>query len=165
MDEAARKKALRMIPYGLYLLGCRRADVRGPEDLHAYVVSWVTQTSFKPPMVVVGVGKESHANGLVKESRVFSLNVLGADQKDLAKRFFKEIERTDGHLGGTPIVRGPLTGCPLFTELPASIECEVAHVYDGENDHSVVVGKVVGVEHRRDAKPLTTSETGWAYAG
>lgn len=165
VDELARKKALRMVPYGLYLLGCRRAEVRNPNDLHAYVVSWVTQTSFKPPMMVVGVGRSSHAHELISESRVFSLNFLGADQKDLAKRFFKEIERTDGHIAGAPYAVGPHSGCPLFLELPASIECEVVHMYDGENDHSVVVGKVVSVEVRHDAKPLTTSETGWSYAG
>lgn len=165
VDELARKKALRMVPYGLYLLGCRRAVVKDASDLHAYVVSWVTQTSFKPPMIVVGVGRSSLAHQLISESRVFSLNFLGADQKDLAKRFFKEIERTDGHLSGAPFASGPQSGCPLFLELPASIECEVVHMYDGENDHSVVVAKVVGAEVRHDAKPLTTMDTGWSYAG
>lgn len=154
-----------MVPYGLYLLGARPASPKGPEDLFASVVSWVTQTSFKPPMIVVGVGRSSHARELIGDSRVFSLNFLASDQKELAKRFFKDLERTDGHIGGAPYHLGPRTGCPVFLELPASIECEVVHVYDGENDHSVVVGKVVGVEVRHEAKPLTTMDTGWSYAG
>src|SRR5687768_5052178 len=91
MDEAARKKALRMVPYGLYLMGVRRRDVHDlSKDLNAFVASWVTQVSFKPPMLVVGVKRDAHSNEMVREARVFTLNVLGHDQKDLAQRFFKD---------------------------------------------------------------------------
>src|ERR1041385_6827557 len=109
MDEKTRQRTLRMIPYALYLLGARKREVQSPDDLHAYVVSWVAQCSFKPPMLTVAMGRDSHGLALVKESGVFSLNVLAADQKELAKRFFKEIERTDGHLAGSPFVRGEAT--------------------------------------------------------
>lgn len=166
MDEAQRKKALRMVPYGLYLMGVRRAEVRDvAKDVNAFVASWVTQVSFKPPMLVVGVKRDAHSNEMVKESRVFTLNILGSDQKDLAQRFFKDQPVTADRFGDTPYVRGAHTGCPVFPDTPAHVECEVVEVYDGENDHSVVVAKVVDVEHRRDAKPLTHAETGWHYAG
>lgn len=160
MDETARKKTLRMVPYALYLLGAKRGS-----EPFAYVVSWVTQTSFKPPMVVVCMGCESHGYSLVKESRVFTLNVLGAEQKDLAKLFFKEAKAHDGAINGVKVEPGAKTGCPVFPDLPAHLECEVAHVVEGENDHAVVVARVVDAQHRRDAKPLTTADTGWTYAG
>src|ERR1051325_1946006 len=137
MDEAARKKAVRMIPYALYLLGCRRAKVASADDLHAYVVSWVAQCSFKPPMITVAMGRDSHGLALVKESRVFALNVLGHEQKDLAKKFFKDLERADGHFSGHPYTRGATTGCPVFPELPGALECEVVDVVEKENDHAV----------------------------
>jgi flavin reductase (DIM6/NTAB) family NADH-FMN oxidoreductase RutF len=165
MDESARRKTLRMIPYALYLLGARRKDVRSPDDLHAYVVSWVAQCSFKPPMVTVAMSRESHGLELVRESRVFSLNVLAEDQKELAKRFFKEIERTDGHLAGSPFARGEATGCPVFPDLPAHVECEVVDIVERENDHAVVLARVVAAGHRRDAAPLTHAGAGWAYGG
>lgn len=165
MDEAARKKTLRMVPYALYLLGARRAEPKGPEDLHAYVVSWVTQCSFKPPMLVVAMQKGSHGLALVKESRVFTLNVLGADQKALAQKFFKDLERTDGHFSGHPYALGKHTGCPMFAELPATIECAVDTMVEHENDHALVLARVLDAVHRHDAKPLTHAETGWNYAG
>jgi flavin reductase (DIM6/NTAB) family NADH-FMN oxidoreductase RutF len=165
MDPQARKRTLRMVPYALYLLGARRKDVRSHDDLHAYVVSWVAQCSFEPPMVTVAMGRESHGLALVKESRVFTLNVLGADQKELAKKFFKEIERADGRFSGHAYTLGARTGCPEFPELPASIECEVDDIIERGNDHAVVLAKVVGATHRHDAKPLTHAETGWVYAG
>jgi flavin reductase (DIM6/NTAB) family NADH-FMN oxidoreductase RutF len=101
----------------------------------------------------------------VRESRVFSLNVLAADQKALAQEFFREIERTDGRFASHPFERGARTGCPLFPELPAALECEVAEIVEGGGDHAVVVAHVVDAVHRREAKPLTHAETGWTYAG
>lgn len=160
MDETQRKKALRMVPYGLYLMGVRQGDT-----LNAFVASWVTQVSFKPPMLVVGVKRDAHSNAMVHDARVFTLSILGAEQKDLAARFFKDQPVTPTHFGETPYVRGEHTGCPVFPETPAHVECVVEHIYDGENDHSVVVGRVVDAVHRREAKPLTHAETGWHYAG
>lgn len=166
MDEAQRKKALRMVPYALYLMGVRKKEVKDPAtDLNAFVASWVTQVSFKPPMIVVGVKRDAHSNAMVKEAGVFTLNILGAEQKDLAQRFFKELVVSPTQMSGTPYYVGSRTGCPIFPETPAHVECEVKHVYDGENDHSVVIAEVVDVQHRRDAKPLTHAETGWHYAG
>ena len=166
MDEAAKKKTLRMVPYGLYLMGVRRKEVRDvATDLNAFIASWVTQVSFKPPMLVVGVKRDTHSNEMLKESRVFTLNVLGSDQKDLAQRFFKDLAVSDKEMSGVPYERGAATGCPVFPDTPAHVECEVVEVYDGENDHSVVVAKVVDVQHRREARPLTHAETGWHYAG
>ncbi|HUR70250.1 MAG TPA: flavin reductase family protein [Candidatus Thermoplasmatota archaeon] len=166
MDETQRKKALRIVPYGLYLMSVRRAEVRDvAKDLNAFVASWVTQVSFKPPMLVVGVKRDAHSNEMVKESKVFTLNILGAEQKELAQRFFKDVEVSATQMAGVPYYTGKHTGCAVFPDTPAHLECVVRHVYDGENDHSVVVGEVVDAAHRRDAKPLTHAETGWHYAG
>src|SRR5207244_10217055 len=51
MNEDAKKTALRMIPYGIYVL---TAD-DGSGNVAAATVNWVTQTAFSPPLVVVGV--------------------------------------------------------------------------------------------------------------
>jgi flavin reductase (DIM6/NTAB) family NADH-FMN oxidoreductase RutF len=166
VDETARKQTLRMVPYALYLMGVRRKEVRDPAtDLNAFVASWVTQVSFKPPMLVVGVKRDAHSNEMVKEAGVFTLNVLGAEQKELAQKFFKELEVTRETMSGVPYAVAPHTGCPVFPDTPAHLECVVKHVFDGENDHSVVVAEVVDAQARRASKPLTHAETGWHYAG
>lgn len=166
MDETQRKATLRMVPYALYLMGVRRKDVQDvAKDVNAFVASWVTQVSFKPPMIVVGVKRDAHSNEMLKESGVFTLNVLGADQKELAQKFFKDLEVTGASMSGVPYYLAKETGCPVFPDTPAHLECVVKHWFDGDNDHSVVVAEVVEVEHRRAAKPLTHAETGWHYAG
>jgi len=86
MDANAKKTALRMIPYGLYVLTA--ADKSGSR-VAAATVNWVTQVAFEPPLVVVGVKTDSHAHPLIKETKAFALNVLGKGQQALAFTFFK----------------------------------------------------------------------------
>src|ERR1700739_4843577 len=65
MDPNAKKTALRMIPYGMYVLTAAHADGR----VAAATVNWVTQASFEPPLVVVGVKADSGAHALTKATR------------------------------------------------------------------------------------------------
>jgi flavin reductase (DIM6/NTAB) family NADH-FMN oxidoreductase RutF len=51
MDPNAKKTALRMIPYGLYVLTAKGKD----GAIGAATVNWVTQASFTPPLVAIGV--------------------------------------------------------------------------------------------------------------
>src|ERR1700690_1770322 len=87
MDENAKKKALLMIPYGLFVLGARHGDKQT-----VATVNWLTQASFKPPLVVVGIKGDSTAHALVKESGIFTLSMLGAGQKSIGTAFFKHVE-------------------------------------------------------------------------
>ena len=86
MNANAKKTALRMIPYGLYVLTA--ADKSGSR-VAAATVNWVTQVAFEPPLVVVGVKTDSHAHPLIKETKAFALNVLGKGQQALAFTFFE----------------------------------------------------------------------------
>ena len=76
MDADAKKTALRMIPYGIYVL-----TVQGSDGVAAATVNWVTQTSFDPPLVVVGVKTDSGAYQLLKDAGHFALNMLGKGQQ------------------------------------------------------------------------------------
>src|SRR5437879_1548312 len=88
MDPNTKKTTLRMIPYGLYVLTAAHADGR----VAAGTVNWVTQASFEPPLVAVGVKTDSHAHALIKDAKAFALNVLGKGQQALAFTFFKPAE-------------------------------------------------------------------------
>ena len=64
MDSDLKKTALRMIPYGLYVMTTETEDGR----VSAATVNWVTQASFQPPLVVVGVKVDSAGHNLIQES-------------------------------------------------------------------------------------------------
>lgn len=126
MDADAKKTALRMIPYGLYVLTAENKDGK----VAASTVNWVTQTAFQPPLVVVGVKADSGAHSIIKESKSFALNILGKDQKGQAFTFFKPLERDGNTIGGEPFRKGTL-GAPILEKAPAFVECG-ARRYSGK---------------------------------
>src|SRR6187200_2175220 len=85
MNEDAKKTALRMIPYGLYVLTAEGKN----GAVAAATVNWVTQTAFTPPLVVMGVKTDSGAHAIIKETGEFALNILGKGQQAMAFNFFK----------------------------------------------------------------------------
>jgi flavin reductase (DIM6/NTAB) family NADH-FMN oxidoreductase RutF len=137
MNADAKKTALRMIPYGIYVL---TAD-DGKGGIAAATVNWVTQSAFAPPLIVVGVKTDSGAYKIVRETRNFVLNMLGKDQKGLAFTFFKPAEAKDGKISGQPYHKG-VTGAPILSDAPAAVECRVKHIIE-EGDHHVVLAEVV----------------------
>src|SRR5262245_46259194 len=136
MDQDMKKTALRMIPYGLYVL-----TAEGKSGVAAATVNWVTQASFVPPLVAVGVKTDSHAHPVIKETGVFALNVLGKGQQALAFTFFKPAVREGSTISGQPF-RAGTTGSPILTNAPAFVECRVVGSVEA-GDHSVFVGEVV----------------------
>jgi flavin reductase (DIM6/NTAB) family NADH-FMN oxidoreductase RutF len=137
VNADAKKTALRMIPYGLYVL---TAD-DGKGDITAATVNWVTQTAFAPPLVVVGVKADSGGHASIKAAKHFALNMLGKDQKGVAFTFFKPTEVSEGKLSGQPYHKGA-TGAPILDDAPAAIECRLVTVVE-EGDHHIFVGEVV----------------------
>ena len=160
MDAQAKKTALRMIPYGLYVLTSESEDGR----VAASTVNWVTQASFEPPLVAVGVKADSGAHEVIKESGTFALNVLGKDQQDLAFAFFKALERDGDSIGGQPFTLGK-AGAPIFTASAAFLECSLVDTLE-RGDHSIFLGEVVEagvsgeISGRPDAVTLALGDLG-----
>lgn len=137
MNADAKKTALRMIPYGLYVL---TAD-DGKGTITAATVNWVTQTAFAPPLVVVAVKTDAHGYAAIKASGHFALNILGKEHKGVAFTFFKPTEVTPGKLSGQAYHTG-VTGAPLLDDAPAALECKLTTVVE-QGDHHIFVGEVV----------------------
>jgi flavin reductase (DIM6/NTAB) family NADH-FMN oxidoreductase RutF len=136
MDGDAKKVALRMIPYGIYVL---TAD-DGKGNVDAARVNWVTQASFTPPLVVVGVKAASGAHTIVKGTGKFALNMLGKDQKGLAFTFFKPAKVEGGKLSGQDFHPGA-NGAPILKEAIAAVECSINQIVE-LGDHDIVIGEV-----------------------
>ena len=84
MDLQAKKIALRKIPHGVYIVGVKQGS-----QLNAFTATWLTQVSFTPPLVALGIKKDSSSFEMIKHDRVFSVNLLGKDQKPIAEHFVK----------------------------------------------------------------------------
>lgn len=160
MDKGAKRTALRMIPYGMYVLTAAKED----GDVGSAAVSWVTQASFDPPLVVVCVKADSHIHEVIDEVRTFALNMLGKRQEGIAVQFFKTNPREGMSLGGQPFRFGQ-GGSPILERAPAYVECRVKGEIK-EGDHTVFVAEVIdaGVQEEPAGRPdeaiLTTADLG-----
>ena len=158
MDEQAKKTALRMIPYRLYVLGTKDG-----QQLGASTINWVTQTSFKPPLIVMGVKTDSGAFQHLKDNAAFALSVLGTGQKDMAFAFFKPTEQEGNNVNGYAF-ETKASGAPLLVDAPAWVEGKVTDIVD-RGDHAVVVAEVTDAGVRREEHVLTLEECGVSYGG
>ena len=160
MDDAAKKTTLRMIPYGLYVLTARDGD-GAP---HAATINWVTQTSFVPPLVTMGIKPDSGIYSALKSTGAAVLNVLGKGQQGPAFGFFKPVVIEGNKLSGEAAHDGE-NGAPVLESAPASLELKVVQIVE-QGDHHVVIAEVTAanlakpIEGRPDEAVLEMKELG-----
>ena len=159
MDLQAKKTALRKIPHGVYVVGVKQGA-----QLNAFTATWLTQVSFTPALVALGIKKDSHSFEMLKRDRVFVVNILGKDQKALAEHFVKPANVVGEKLS-TVRHRSGKTGAPVLEEAIAYVECQVREIANEHGDHAVVIGEVIEAGVHRDEPALTLMDTGWHYGG
>ena len=79
MDPQARKIALKMISYGVYILTSKIDS-----EISAATITWVSQASFEPPMLSVCIKRNSASYLVVRKRGEFILHMLSEKQKNLA---------------------------------------------------------------------------------
>ena len=120
MDTTAKKHTLRLLTYGLYVLTAANGN-----EVAAGTISWLSQASFKPPLVMVGVKVDSRVHTLIEQSGTFAVNILSADQREEAAAFFRPSHVEGNQINGLAFEPGPGTGAPLLIDLPAWFEARV----------------------------------------
>src|SRR5262249_20127945 len=160
MDEDIKRRVLRKLPYGMYIM-----TAAARERVAASTLTWLSQCSFRPPLVMIGIQSESQMHAMVEASGSLAVNVLADGQEKIAETFFRPVPVEGDRLGGFAFKPGPVTGAPLLLDLPAWFEVRVTDsVHRG--DHAVFVAEVVNAGlHDADAAPLLLARTRWNYGG
>jgi flavin reductase (DIM6/NTAB) family NADH-FMN oxidoreductase RutF len=163
MSDDPIKDALQLFPYGFYSLTSRNG-----EDINAMVINWVTQVSFDPRQVAIGLQKSSYSYGLVESSKVFALNIFRTEDKEALMPFTKARSKKPDKMVGAQFTDGPQTGCPVLRGASAFIEFKVVDIIDIGGAYDLVIGEPVNAEILKDASVsdvLTLPDMGWSYAG
>lgn len=158
MNEEAKKQVLRGIPYGLYVIGVKDAS-----GCHAFTGSWLSQCSMKPPRVMLGVRHGTHSIEMLKSGGVFTVNLLGKQDRKVLEQFFKPTPASGDRFGDLGF-QTKLTGAPILDKAVSYLECRVHEVVDA-GDHSIVIGEVVDAAVISQDAPLVMSDTPWHYGG
>ena len=152
MSKTDFSEILARIPYGVSVVTMGRGGVQVENGL---TVSWMSQVSFNPPMLMVAVDKLHYSLDLLRSTKNFCVNLLGHDQTVLAGRFAKQATTAEDKLADVA-QRTADSGAAILTEAVAYFDCEVASMLEA-GDHMVVIGRVEDAAMLNDRAPLTSA--------
>ncbi len=154
------KDILRMFQYGLFV-----AASPSPDGPRAATVSWVTQVSFEPKLIAVAMRRGTTICQAVEASRRFALHVVGAQQADIARAFFKTTPAGADEIAGYAFTLSE-RDVPILNAAAAWLECEVCEEAGQAGDHAVFVARIVdGAINTPGAAALALRDTLWHYGG
>lgn len=102
-----------------------------------FTASAFTSVSLDPPLILVCVDRNARCHASFETSERFAVNILGAHQEPLSRRFASMAEDKFDGLAFAP---GTL-GLPVVEEALASLECARVEVLPG-GDHTILLGRV-----------------------
>lgn len=154
---------LKRMPYGFYALGSKHGD-----DSNLMVMNWLTQVSFEPQLVAIGLQKTSHSHSLVEASGAFVINLFLKQDQDLIRPFTKSRAKNPEKMKDAKISPAPQTGAPVVDGAAAYMELKVVKKLDMGGDHDIFVGQVVNAAVLKPGEvgdSLSLLDLGWSYAG
>jgi flavin reductase (DIM6/NTAB) family NADH-FMN oxidoreductase RutF len=166
VDTSSRKRTLRLLSNGLYVMtsaGLPCDGAQGEVRVGAATVTWLSQASFTPPLVMAAIRPNSTVFTCLAESGAAAVHVLDATQREIAQKFFSPTTVAGQFINGEPF-RAGLTGAPILRNACAYFECRVRQMVS-LGDHTVVVMEVVDAQCPRECLPLTVAGSPWAYGG
>lgn len=105
--------------------------------------------SLRPPLVLWSLSQAAGSMAALSTGSHYAINILAADQKELAERF---ASKRDDRWNGVAFTEGAC-GSPVLAGAAAVFECFNRSRYE-EGDHVIFVGEVERCSHRAGAAPL-----------
>lgn len=105
---------------------------------YGLTVNSFTSLSLEPPLVLVCIGRTSTSHARLVAAPSFTVNVLAADQEEVASRFSRD--PSEGRFDEIEWGRAD-SGSPVLAGVAAWLDCSVHEILAG-GDHSIVVGRV-----------------------
>jgi flavin reductase (DIM6/NTAB) family NADH-FMN oxidoreductase RutF len=146
VDEAAFRAAMADLPAAVSIVTTTAADgtPRGA------TVSAVTSVSMSPAMLLVCLDARSDTLAALDRGRRFLVHVAVDGQQETVMRFagkgtekFADVAWTADAASGQPLIAGAGV---VFT-------C-VAEILQPAGDHTVVIGRIVGIDHDPSRRPV-----------
>jgi flavin reductase (DIM6/NTAB) family NADH-FMN oxidoreductase RutF len=152
MSKSDFSDVLAKIPYGVSVVTMGRGGAKVENGL---TMSWMSQVSFDPPMLMVAVDKLHYSADMLRSTKNFCVNLLGEDQAALAGRFAKQATNRDDKLANVE-QRASESGAAILTDAVAYFDCEVTSIVEA-GDHLVVIGQIEDAALLHERAPLTSA--------
>jgi flavin reductase (DIM6/NTAB) family NADH-FMN oxidoreductase RutF len=129
------RSAMRHLTAGVSVITVGRG-----RDISGMTVTSVSSLSVDPPSLIVSINRSSSSWPLLKSYGFFGVNMLNADQLDVAERFTGK----DGLKGAARFAGAEwmtrASGVPLLVGALAAIDCEVEDIVE-RHSHAIVIGR------------------------
>ena len=136
ISSADFRGAMRHLTGGVSVITAGRG-----KDVTGMTVTSVTSLSVDPPTLLVSINRDASSFPLIKRHGAFGVNILSADQLDLAERFAgKGGLRGADRFAGSDWVTA-VSGVPLPAGALAALDCEVEEIVE-RHSHGIVIGRV-----------------------
>ena len=139
------RASLAMFATGVTIVTARTAG----GELLGLTANSFNSVSLSPPLVLWSLSHSASTLAALSQGSHYAINILAADQKELAERFaskqgdrWQDVAFTDG-----------ISGAPILTGAAASFECFNRSRYE-EGDHVIFVGEVEHCSRQEGASPL-----------
>jgi flavin reductase (DIM6/NTAB) family NADH-FMN oxidoreductase RutF len=134
----------------MFATGVTIVTARTPEGgLIGLTANSFNSVSLTPPLVLWSLAQAAGSMAVFSTGSHYAINILAADQHDLALRF---AARNTDRWADVGFVDG-VCGAPLLNGAAATFECFNRSRYE-EGDHVIFVGEVEHCSHREGASPL-----------
>lgn len=132
--DASLREVMSAYPTGVTVVAGSDAD----GSPYGLTVNSFTSVSLDPPLILVCIGHTSTSHARLAAAPAFTVNVLAAEQEEVARRFASE--PSEGRFDDIAWQPSP-SGAPLIEGAAAWLECSAYEVLSG-GDHSIVIGRV-----------------------
>ena len=118
----------------------------------------LTATAFcslsdSPPTILICVNKSASAHPVILSTKSFSINVLNAEQDDVATCFAGQTGLKGEERFASGMWITDVTGAPIMADALGNLDCTLLHEHD-HGTHSVFVGLVKAVRCTESDDPL-----------
>jgi flavin reductase (DIM6/NTAB) family NADH-FMN oxidoreductase RutF len=161
--DRLRRRVLWKMPSGLYVVG----STDGASRRNAMTLNWLTQVSFDPKLVAIGVENEALTHELIAQGGCFAVSFIDREDRAIVRKFTKPVEvDLDGRTLNGFAFHEHATGAPVLDGAVAFVDCRVtsAPQFGG---HTLFVGEVVdcGFLKDEDTPVLRMEDTRMNYGG
>jgi flavin reductase (DIM6/NTAB) family NADH-FMN oxidoreductase RutF len=132
--------AMRHLTGGVSVITAGRGKV-----VTGMTVTSVSSLSVDPPTLIVSLNREASSWPLVKRHGFFGVNILAADQLEVAERFTGKggLKGAERFAGAQWVTR--VSGVPLLVGALSAIECAVEETIE-RHSHAIVIGRVLDIQ-------------------
>ncbi|MDH6113666.1 flavin reductase ActVB [Kitasatospora sp. MAP12-15] len=157
VDAQSFRDAMSLLAAPTAIVATRDADGQP----WGFTASAVTSVSLDPPLLLVGIARTSSCHQALVSAAEFTVNVLGEQHQDIARRF-----ATHGldRFAGSGLTSWPGTALPCLPDARVLLRCTVAQVTPA-GDHDLLLGAVTGIRIGHPGRSLVWYQRTFHTAG